>query len=210
MAAATAPLPHTNTRAEIRRVLALAWPVVLTSLNWTLLHLTDVVVVGLVSEHEVAALSASRALTFVGIVMMLGWMTGVLVFTSRADGARDLPETGRLLHQGTVFAAVLGGAGGVLLFVFAEPALRAIGVAPALAPAAAAVVRAMAFAYPFQLVMIAASFFLEGVSRPRRVMTVNLAILPVNAGLAWALSGGHLGLPCSARSARRFRPPSPA
>lgn len=195
MAAATAPLPHTNTRAEIRRVLALAWPVVLTSLNWTLLHLTDVVVVGLVSEHEVAALSASRALTFVGIVMMLGWMTGVLVFTSRADGARDLPETGRLLHQGTVFAAVLGGAGGVLLFVFAEPALRAIGVAPALAPAAAAVVRAMAFAYPFQLVMIAASFFLEGVSRPRRVMTVNLAILPVNAGLAWALSGGHLGLP---------------
>lgn len=187
--------PPTDTPAEARRVLALAWPVVLTSLNWTMLHLTDVVVVGLVGEHEVAALSASRALTFVGIVMMLGWMTGVLVFTSRADGARDLPETGRVFHQGVAFAATLGGAGGLALFALAEPALLALGVVPALAPDAAAVVRVMALAYPFQLVMIAASFFLEGVSRPRRVMSVNLAILPLNALLAWALSGGHLGLP---------------
>ena len=29
--------------AETRRILALAWPVVLTSFNWTILHVTDVV-----------------------------------------------------------------------------------------------------------------------------------------------------------------------
>ncbi len=39
--------------AEMRRILALAWPVVLTSLNWTILHVTDVAVVGLVSTSEV-------------------------------------------------------------------------------------------------------------------------------------------------------------
>ena len=48
---------------------------------------TDVVVVGLVSVHEAAALSASRAITFVGIVASLSWLSGVLVFASRADGA---------------------------------------------------------------------------------------------------------------------------
>jgi hypothetical protein len=32
------------------------------SLNWTILHVTDVIVVGRVGEHEVAALSASRSL----------------------------------------------------------------------------------------------------------------------------------------------------
>ncbi|UYY57388.1 MATE family efflux transporter [Sphingomonas sp. S2-65] len=182
-------------RAEMRRILALAWPVILTSLNWTILHVTDVAMVGLTGEREAAALGASRAITFPGIVMGLGALTGILVHVARADGAGELRETGRLLHQGTVLAVLLGLASAGILFAFPEPMLLGIGVAPATAPAAAAVVRVMALAYPFQLVILAGSFFLEGVSRPRRVTVVNLAVLPINALLAWAMSGGHLGLP---------------
>lgn len=188
-------LRSADTRAEMRRILALAWPVVLTSLNWTILHVTDVVVVGLVSTHEVAALGASRTLTFIGIVMALGWLTGILVFASRADGAGDLPATGAVLRQGLVLGLVLGLVSGGALFAFAHPMLRGVGVDPGIAPDAARVVRTMALAYPFQLVIVAASFFLEGVSRPRRVMAVNLAILPVNGLLAWVLATGQFGLP---------------
>src|SRR5688572_28936065 len=90
--------------AETRRILALAWPVVLTSLNWTILHVTDVVVVGLTGTEEVAALGASRSLTFIGIVMALGGLTGVLVHVARADGAGDLRGTGRVFHEGLVLA----------------------------------------------------------------------------------------------------------
>jgi MATE family multidrug resistance protein len=179
----------------MRRILALAWPVVLTSLNWTLLHVTDVIVVGLVSTHEVAALGASRTLTFIGIVMALGWLTGILVFASRADGAGDMPATGAVLRQGLTLGVVLGLLSGGVLFAFALPMLLGVGVDPGIAPAAAAVVRTMALAYPFQLLIVAASFFLEGVSRPRRVMVVNLAILPVNAVLAWIFATGQFGLP---------------
>lgn len=184
-----------ETRAEIRRILALAWPVVLTGLNWTILHVTDVIVVGLVSTHEVAALGASRTLTFIGIVVALGWLTGVLVFSSRADGAKDLPATGAVLRQGLVLGGILGLISGALLFVFALPMLRGVGVDPGIAPDAARVVQTMALAYPFQLIIVAASFFLEGVSRPRRVMAVNLSILPLNAVLAWILATGQFGLP---------------
>lgn len=184
-----------ETRAEIRRILALAWPVVLTGLNWTILHVTDVIVVGLVGTHEVAALGASRTLTFIGIVVALGWLTGVLVFSSRADGARDLPATGAVLRQGLVLGGILGLISGALLFVFALPMLRGVGVDPGIAPDAARVVQTMALAYPFQLIIVAASFFLEGVSRPRRVMAVNLSILPLNAVLAWILATGQFGLP---------------
>lgn len=184
-----------ETRAEIRRILALAWPVVLTGLNWTILHVTDVIVVGLVSTHEVAALGASRTLTFIGIVVALGWLTGVLVFSSRADGAKDLPATGAVLRQGLVLGSILGLTSGVLLFVFALPMLQGVGVDPGIAPEAARVVQVMAIAYPFQLIIVAASFFLEGVSRPRRVMAVNLSILPLNAVLAWILATGQFGLP---------------
>jgi MATE family multidrug resistance protein len=73
--------------------------------------------------------------------------------------------------------------------------LAFMGVTDELMPQAARVVRVMGISFPFQLVIVAVSYFLEGISRPRRVMAVNLMILPLNALLAWALSGGHLGLP---------------
>ncbi len=188
-------LPSPALSAEMRRILALAWPVVLTSLNWTILHVTDVAVVGLVSTSEAAALGASRSLTFPGIVVGLGWLTGILVFVSRADGAGDLRETGRVFHQGMLLALLLGLTSGLALFLWPESMLLGLGVAPATVPAAADVVRVMALAYPFQLVIVAVSFFLEGVSRPRRVTVVNLSILPLNALLAWVLATGQLGLP---------------
>lgn len=189
------PVFSNATRMETRRVLKLAWPVALTSLNWTILHVTDVVVVGLVGPHEVAALGASRSLTFIAIVTGLAWLSGVIVHTSRADGAGDLPRTGQVLREGLAFALLLGLVLAALLFAFATPMLAALGVVPTLVAPAARVVRVMALTYPPQLVIVAASFFLEGVSRPRRVTVVNLSILPLNAVLAWALSGGHLGLP---------------
>lgn len=180
---------------EARQLLRLAWPVMVTSLNWTLLHVTDVAVVGLVGTEQVAILGASRTLTFITIVAALGWMSGILVFTARADGADDLPETGQVLRDGLVLALALGLSIGAAMAVFAAPMLAAVGVAPALLSGTAGVVRLFAIAFPFQLIMIAISFFLEGVSRPQRVTIVNLSILPLNAVLAWSLSGGHLGLP---------------
>jgi MATE family multidrug resistance protein len=149
----------------------------------------------LVGTAEVAALGASRSLTFVAIVSGLAGLSGVLVFTARADGAGDLPRTGGVLREGLALALLLGLAMGLALFLFAGPMLAFMGVTAELLPQAARVVRVMGISFPFQLVIVAVSYFLEGVSRPRRVMAVNLSILPLNAVLAWALSGGHLGLP---------------
>jgi MATE family multidrug resistance protein len=187
--------PSPALSAETRAILALAWPVVLTSFNWTILHVTDVVVTGLTGTEQVAYLGASRVLTFIGIVMALGALTGILVHVSRADGAKDLPGTGKVFHEGLLLALALGAVSATILYTLAEPMLLGLGVAPEIAPGAARVVEAMAFAYPFQMIILAASFFLEGVSRPQRVTVINLATLPINAVLAWALSGGHLGLP---------------
>ncbi|MDB5698456.1 MAG: family efflux transporter [Alphaproteobacteria bacterium] len=181
--------------AEARRILRLAWPIMLTSLNWTLMHLIDVAMVGHAGTTELGALAASRTLTFITIVMGLASLSGVLVFTARADGARHLAETGDILRSGVLMGLVVGLLCLALLIGAPEPMLRAIGVAPELVGPGAAVVRAMALAYPFQFALAAGSYFLEGISRPRRVMTVNLAMLLVNAVLAWAWVGGHLGFP---------------
>jgi len=188
-------IPMSSTRAETRRVLMLAWPVALTTLNSTFLHVTDVVVVGLTGVHDVAALGASRSLTFIAIVTGIAWLSGIMVHASRADGAGDMQRTGSVMREGLVFALLLGLVLAGVTYAFAAPMLTGLGVAPDLVAPAAKVVRVMAITYPLQLIIIAASFFLEAISRPQRVAVVNLAILPINAVLAWALSGGHLGLP---------------
>lgn len=181
--------------AEAGRILRLAWPIVLTSLNWTVMHLIDVAVVGRAGTFQLGALAAGRAITFITIVMGLAGLSGVLVYTSRADGGGKLAETGDTLRSGLLLGFAIGLVCLLVLHFRAEPLLRVVGVAAELRPSGADVVRAMALAYPFQFILAAAAYFLEGISRPRRVMAVNLAMLPINALLAWAWVGGHFGLP---------------
>ncbi|HYI49504.1 MAG TPA: MATE family efflux transporter [Allosphingosinicella sp.] len=181
--------------AEGGRILRLAWPIMLTSLNWTLMHMIDVAVVGHYGTAELAALGASRILTFISVVIGFAGLTGVLVHAARADGGGRLKETGDILRSGLVLGLLGGLAMTGILGLLALELLSLAEVEPGLRAPGAAVVRAMAFAFPFQFLIAASSYFLEGISRPRRVMTVNLAMLPVNAVLAWAWVGGHFGLP---------------
>ncbi|TVV71946.1 MATE family efflux transporter, partial [Sphingomonas solaris] len=189
------PMNRAEVVAEAGRIMGLAWPVMLTSLNWTLMQLIDVAVVGHAGTGELGFLAAGRTLTFITIVMGLAALSGVLVFSARADGAGDHAATGEWLRRGLVFALMLGLPCMAVLLAFAHPLLDLVGVPADIAAGGASVTRAMALAYPFQFVQIAASYFLEGVSRPRRVMIVNLVTLPLNGVLAWAWVGGHAGLP---------------
>lgn len=182
-------------KAEARRILSLAWPIMLTSLNWTLMHMIDVAVVGHYGTDQLAALAASRILTFISIVVGFAGLTGILVFASRADGGGRLAETGDILRSGLMLGLLLSVAMVIILGGFAEPLLALFGVAPDLRRPGAEVVEAMALAFPAQFILAASTYFLEGISRPRRVMTVNLTMLPLNALLAWAWVGGRLGFP---------------
>ena len=183
------------TIAEAKRILSLAWPIMLVSLNWTLMHIVDVAVVGHYGTGELAAFAASRILTFIPIVIGYSGLTGVLVFAARADGGGRLAETGDIWRAGLVLGLLAGLLSMAVLRGWAFDLLALAGAEPGLRAPGAAVVRAMALAFPFQFLLAASSYFLEGISRPRRVMTVNLAILPVNAILCWAWVGGHFGLP---------------
>jgi multidrug resistance protein, MATE family len=182
-------------RAEAGRLLALAWPIILSGLNWTLMQIIDVAVVGHYGTDDLAALGASRTLTFIAIVLGISALTGVLVFTAQADGGGRLKETGDDFRSGLMLGTALGAVVMIVLGGWAEELLALIDVEPAMRAPAARVVEAMAIAFPAQLAFYAASYFLEGISRPRSVMTVNLLMLPLNAVLAWAWVGGRLGFP---------------
>ena len=181
--------------AEARRLIALAWPVALTNLHWIGLNLIDTLLVGHASTHELGHLTAGRAITYVAIVCALAALSGILVFAARADGAGEPARAGDAWRQGMVLAAAMAGVATVGLWFAADRLMDVAGVPADLRTGGAFYVRMMALAYPAQLAFIATSYFLEGISRPRVAMLINFASFPVNTLLAWALIGGHLGLP---------------
>lgn len=178
--------------SEARRLFALAWPVALTSLQWILLNLTDTALVGHFSTDELGSLGAGRAITWVAVVMGIAGLTGVLVFAGRADGAGERHKAGDALRQGLVLAAVYGVVTSALIQLSADHVVALMEVAPPLRSSAALFTRVITLGLPFQLVFSTASYFMEGISRPRVAMIVNIASLPVNALLAYLLINGHL------------------
>jgi MATE family multidrug resistance protein len=180
---------------EARRLLALAWPVALTSLQWILMNLTDTALVGRYSTAELGAMGAGRAIVWVPVVMGVGGLSGVLVFAGRADGAGERHTAGDALRQGMMTGFVFGVIASALIIAGAGTAVSQMDVAPELRGSATAYTRLLVVGLPLQMLFSAASFFMEGISRPRVAMTVNLASIPVNALLAWVLINGHLGRP---------------
>jgi len=195
MTALTTPHGPTGLAAEARRIARLAWPIILTNLNWTIMHVIDVTVVGLAGTGELGALAAGRVINFVILMLLLSGMSGIVVFTSRADGGGDLPRTGSLWREAVLTGLLLGIPSALLIGFNAHAALALTGVAPELVTPGAHVLVAMMIGLPGQMLLIACGYFLEGVSAPRRVLVVNLATLPLNGLLAWAMTLGHFGLP---------------
>lgn len=182
-------------RAECVRLLVLAWPVVLTHMNWSLMSVIDVIFVGQVGTFELGALGAARSVNWIFIVMGMSALTGVLVFTAQADGAGDLPKTGVIFRQGIILSLIISALGLVFMLILPGTLMRTLGVAVNLRAPGVEVVTAYAMGFPSLLVLSAASYFLEGISRPQRVMAVNLAILPLNILLDWIMAMGGLGFP---------------
>jgi multidrug resistance protein, MATE family len=180
-------------RSEARRVLSLAWPVMLSSLSWTLMQLTDVVVIGQAGTYEVAAFGASRTLTFIAAVMGMGWLSGVLVNIARAEGAQVPQTTGRFMREGVLLGALLGLVTGGAMVFWGEAMLRMIGVEASLIPLTTQVVMIMGIAFPIQMLATPIGYFFQAIGRPRRSLAITCVTLPINGVLAWAWAGGHLG-----------------
>ncbi|PZQ50338.1 MAG: hypothetical protein DI556_07205 [Rhodovulum sulfidophilum] len=174
-------------------LLHLSWPVVLSRAGLVILVLTAIVLVGRHDTLALAHLSLGNAIFFPLVVTGVGAMVGIISQTAREKGAgsTDLPA---IFLRGMGWALVVGGVISVLVYN-AEPALRLIGHEPAMAEAAGRVARLLAPGALFQVLFVAAGFYLEGTGRMKPGLVAMIAANLVNLALCLALVGGRFGLP---------------
>lgn len=178
-----------------KRTVVLAWPIILAQGLSLIAVVVDTVMVGQAGGEELAYLSAGRSLMFVAMTVGIGLLGGVVVLTARADGANEPEACGRIWRSGLVYAALVGTGCCLVVSVGGPIALSLFGLEPSLVAGGGRYLAAMGLSIPGTCFLLASSYFLQGLSRPKPGMITMMCMMPLNIALNWVLIYGELGMP---------------
>lgn len=177
-----------------RRILSLAWPVLVAQLASIGMMVVDTLVVGRHSTQDLAAVAVGAGiyvtlmLGLAGVVQALGPVIG------HHYGARRLEAIGPELRQGLWLVLYLA-LGGMVILAFPHALLAPARLTPEVEAIAATYLQLLALSLPASLGYRAFHAAANALGHPRPLMYIAIVETLIHAFLAWALVGGHLGLP---------------
>ncbi len=182
--------------AEFSATLTLAWPLILSNLTFAMIQATDVVLMGWLGPHQLAAAALGINLSWPLGFAAFGLLTAASPMMATALGAklRSVREVRRSFRQSIWMALMMTGPLWLLLWN-AEYVILALGQEPALARDAGIFLRGYMWTMLPWLLFQAMRNFLASVERPGWVLAISAAGIVINAVLGWALIFGRLGLP---------------
>ncbi len=182
-------------RNELRALIKLAWPAAISNLQWIALNFIDTAMVGHAGPNELAYMGAGRILTWITMMVGIGFLSGVSVYTARAVGAGRDHECGKVLMQGLVFAVLLGVINMAMLMFLTQPVLELARQPHDVVEGGVRFANMIAWLAIPQFVLVATSAFLQGISRPKIAMVISFIALPVNVALNAIFIFGKFGWP---------------
>jgi MATE family multidrug resistance protein len=172
----------------VRRIVPLAWPVLVGQIAVMMFSTVDTLMMGRVGPSDLAALAVGSAAYVTIFVGLMGVVLAVGPIAGRQFGAQDLPAAGRSFVQAQ-WLAVLLCVPGCLALWFPAPFAALAQLDATQAEKVQAYTRPEAFALPAALLFTAFRGFSTAVSRPKAVMAMQLtglaAKVPLNAVLVF-------------------------
>jgi MATE family multidrug resistance protein len=171
---------------EVRRLLALAWPVVLGQLGLVAMGVVDLLMVGPLGKEATAAVGIGNTLSFGILIVGMGAAAGLDPLVAQAYGAGAPRRAGTEAARGMVIVLLLA-IPITLVHLYAEPLLWLLKQPPSAIPGAAAYCRISALAVVPFLSFSVVRQCLQGGERMREAMwVIGLANL-VNLVAAYVL-----------------------
>lgn len=195
VAMTTGPMAR-SWKDELRATLSLAWPLMLANLTMQLIQATDVVLLGWLGAKELAAAALALSLSFGMILFALGVLTASSPMIASALGARfnAVRDVRRTFRQ-SLWAAALMTVPALIVLWNAEPIILAFGQDPELARLAAWFLKGYMWVIPPWMLFQVMRNFVSAMERPRWVLAICAAGIPLNALVSWSLIFGKLGMP---------------
>ena len=181
-------------RQEIKPMLRLAWPVVVSELGWMAMVVVDTMMVGRISAEAIGAVSLGGAVVHAVSVFGVGLLLGLDPLVSQAWGARKLRDCHHFLVQALYITVVLSPIlmGLVWLYI---PFLDTFGVDHNVEALARPYMEALIWSIPPLLLFTAFRRYLQGMGLVGWVMVVLVSANLINVAANWIFIFGNLGFP---------------
>jgi MATE family multidrug resistance protein len=181
-------------RRELRTMVALAVPVVLSELGWMAQGVVDTIMVGKLGPAAIGAVALGNAVYYTPSIAAIGVLLGLDTLVSHAYGRRDHEACHHWLAQGVYLACVLS-LPVMVIVVAASYAFTHVGIAAEVAVPAASYLRVVSLGTLPLLLYGAARRYLQGVGQVR-VITVTFVLANLlNWAGNWIFIYGKLGMP---------------
>ncbi|MPY74746.1 MAG: MATE family efflux transporter [Alphaproteobacteria bacterium] len=181
-------------RRELREMLRLAAPIVLTQLAWIAMMTTDIALIGRLGATPLAGASLSLMIFFLGYVVCFGVTMATAGLSAQAFGAHKPRIVRRVVRQG-LWVTVLLTVPALVAFRYTADILRLMGQPEETLSPAHDYMSALMWALPPSIAFAVLRNFVSALNRPAVALWVMLAGVPLNALLGYGLIFGHFGLP---------------
>jgi len=179
---------------DVRRIAALAWPVLIGQLAIIAFSVIDTAMVGRYSALDLAALGLGASIYISVFIGLTGILTALQPIAAQLYGAGHHAQIGEEVRQGLWLALALTIIGFIILY-FPAPLLDLAHAHGALRVQTLRYLQLLSFGLPASLIFRLYSSLANALGRPRLVMAMQLGALALKVPLnAWMIFGG-LGLP---------------
>lgn len=179
---------------ELRALLTLAIPVVLSELGWMTMTIVDLIMVGRLGPDAIGAVGLGNAIYYAPSLFGIGLLLGLDTLVSQSWGAHRFDDCHRSLAQGMyiamAFTPLL-----MLSMLAAQRIFTGHGVDPAVAHLTRSYVLILNWGTFPLLVYGGFRRYLQGVGRVRPVTFALISANLVNLAGNWIFIYGHFGMP---------------
>jgi MATE family multidrug resistance protein len=181
-------------RWTLKEVASISWPLIVGMLSFTIMDVTDTLMVGWLGKSELAAVGMATTVQFLINSFFIGFFESVKILVAQATGAgqRDVAE--RAGWQGILLALPCG-ALVIALALFDQKIFELFGGPLSLQLIAREYFVIRVFASPFWFVLLALSSYYQGIGNTKLPMRINIFVCLLNIVLCLVLIFGFGPIP---------------
>jgi len=182
-------------KAEIKKVMTIAWPAVLESFFIAVVGLVDAFMVSSVGAYAVAAIGITTQPKFIALAAFVAFKVAVSALIARRKGEKNQKGANQILLMALVCTVVLGVFMTILCLVFAEPLMVISGSNPDTHESAVLYFRIIMSGMMFMIITMVINGAQRGAGKTKIALRTNLVSNVVNLICNYLLIGGQFGFP---------------
>jgi multidrug resistance protein, MATE family len=188
------PMSNESVEPSARRLLTLAWPIIVSRSAQTVISVSDAALVAPLGEDAIAATTIGALNVFGLFILPMGVVAIIASFASQLYGRGDHAGARRYGYYGLIFALILE-----LLYIgvlgFVEPVITRLGYSPNVKHLMVQYAEVRLLGCGAAAGLEALGNYYGGLGKTRMPMATQILCMVLNVALNWVLIYGHLGAP---------------